>query len=92
MSIDPRSETIVKRSIASLMLLALLATGCSDGDPTEDTAGMANPASEHCIEQGGDLDIRKDAEGNESGYCVFADGTEVEEWAYFNGEAEPTLP
>lgn len=87
-----KRKAIMKRSLASLLLLALLATGCSNGDPSEDTAGMANPASEHCIEEGGDLDIRKDAEGNESGYCVFADGTEVGEWAYFHGEAEPALP
>ena len=50
--------------------------------------GMANPASEYCVEQGGTLEIRQ-GEGGETGYCVFADGSECEEWAYFRGECTP---
>ena len=30
--------------------------------------------------------------GGQMGYCVFSDGTEVEEWAYYRGEAEPAVP
>ena len=53
--------------------------------PEEDIQ-LANPASTYCIEQGGTLEIRKDAQGNETGYCVFSDGSECEEWAFYNGE------
>ena len=50
--------------------------------------GLANPASVHCEEQGGTVEIRAEA-GGEAGYCVFADGSECEEWAFFRGECTP---
>ena len=54
---------------------------------------MANPASVYCEEQGGTVNIVKDEEGNESGMCKLADGTEVEEWEYYRanntGAVEP---
>ena len=50
--------------------------------------GLANPASVHCIEQGGTLEMRQDANG-EHGVCIFDDGSECEEWAYFRGECQP---
>ena len=50
---------------------------------------MANPASTYCEEQGGTLEFREDAEGNQVGWCVFDDGSECEEWAYCRGECEP---
>jgi len=55
----------------------------------EKPIGMANPASVHCEEQGHKLEIRSDAEGNQFGVCVFPDGSECEEWAYFRGECAP---
>jgi hypothetical protein len=50
---------------------------------------MANPASVYCGEQGGRLEIRSDAQGNEYGICIFNDGSECEEWAFFRGECQP---
>jgi hypothetical protein len=50
---------------------------------TGSVIGMANPASVYCEEQGGTVTIVKDEEGNESGICKLADGTEVEEWEYY---------
>ena len=52
-------------------------------ESTEQTVWMANPASVYCEEQGGTLTIVEDAEGNQSGMCKLADGTEVEEWEYY---------
>lgn len=49
----------------------------------ESAVSMANPASVFCVEQGGKLDIRRDKEGNEYGVCIFADGREIEEWAFY---------
>lgn len=46
-------------------------------------AQIANPASRYCLEQGGQHEIRKDANGNEIGVCVFDPGHECEEWALF---------
>jgi len=65
------------------------ATG-GGAEPLESTVGLANPASVHCEEQGGNLDIRTDADGGQYGVCVFADGSECEEWAFFRGECEPS--
>ena len=67
-------------------------------ETTEETAepvvGMANPASVYCEEQGWIITIVKDEEGNESGICKLADGTEVEEREYYRAnhkdEAETT--
>jgi len=50
--------------------------------------GLANPASVHCEAQGGTLDIR-DTDVGQYGVCVFPDGSECEEWAFFKGECSP---
>lgn len=52
-------------------------------------AGMANPASVYCEDQGGTLEIRTGADGGEYGVCLFDDGSECEEWAYYRGECAP---
>jgi len=49
---------------------------------------LANPASVYCEEQGGTLEMREE-EGGTAGYCIFKDGSECEEWAYFNEECVP---
>ncbi len=60
---------------------------CKPGQ-NKPTAGIANPASVNCGKQGGTLQIRKDKKGNETGYCVFKDGSECEEWALFRGKCK----
>lgn len=47
------------------------------------TTGMANPASEYCISQGGTSEIRKDKDGDEFGVCKLANGEEREEWNFY---------
>ncbi|MEZ4769289.1 MAG: DUF333 domain-containing protein [Caldilineales bacterium] len=80
-----------------LAALALLA-GCVAGQPmvvpaeqpaTATAPGLANPASVFCADNGGTPDIRSDAAGNQTGYCVFPDGSECDEWAYLRGECAP---
>jgi putative hemolysin len=57
---------------------------------TTPTATLANPASVHCEEVGGTLDIRTGTDGGQVGYCIFPDKSECEEWALLRGEcAEP---
>jgi putative hemolysin len=48
-------------------------------------SSLANPASVFCEEHGGQVEIR-DADGGQVGFCVFPDGRECEEWAFFHGE------
>jgi len=57
-------------------------TGC-------DKTGLPNPASVHCEEVGGTLDIRTDATGGQVGYCILPDKTECEEWALLRNECQP---
>jgi len=55
-------------------------------------AGMANPASVYCEENGGVLKIQQDSTGGERGICIFPDGSECDEWAYFRGECPQGSP
>jgi hypothetical protein len=69
---------------------AMAACGPAQEGPTIPTqAGLPNPASVYCEGQGGRVDIRQDASGAQTGYCVFADGSECEEWALFRNECQP---
>ncbi|MEA3309436.1 MAG: DUF333 domain-containing protein [Chloroflexota bacterium] len=54
----------------------------------QESVGLANPASVYCEEEGGQVEIR-DEENGQAGYCVFPDGSECEEWAFFRGECTP---
>ena len=45
--------------------------------------GMANPASVYCQQRGGKLEIVKDKDGGEVGYCTLPGGERIEEWALF---------
>ena len=76
-----------------LMIATLLiaAPGCGDDDDPSVTtsAGLANPASEFCVAQGGEVEIVSEADG-EVGYCNLPDGTRVEEWEYFRSQSAST--
>lgn len=79
------------RKYQPIVLLALIAAiillaACSGGGDKE--TGLANPASVFCEEQGGTLEIRDSDEG-QIGYCIFPDGSECEEWAYYREECSP---
>jgi inhibitor of cysteine peptidase len=60
-----------------------------DVDNTSPEAELSNPASAYCEEQGYRVEIRTDEEGNQYGVCIFPDGSECEEWAFFRGECGP---
>jgi inhibitor of cysteine peptidase len=75
-------------SILALVMAALAACQTAT-EPTEEPVGMPNPASVFCEENNGALETRIDADGNQYGVCMFEDGTECEEWAYFRGECQP---
>jgi putative hemolysin len=49
------------------------------------SAGIANPASTHCLEVGGKLELTDGPLGR-SGVCVFADGSRCEEWRLLRGQ------
>jgi putative hemolysin len=65
------------------LIIVLLAVSCEKEDNTQ----IANPASVYCIEQGGELRITDNEQG-QYGLCVFEDGSECEEWDFFRGECD----
>ncbi len=80
----------MKKILITLFIMALFAmTACTAPllTETDSATNMANPASTHCVDQGFELEIRSE-DGGEVGYCIFEDGTECEEWAFFRGECE----
>lgn len=73
-----------------VVLILILCTACAP-DQAEETpveSGLANPASENCIQQGGQVEIRQGAAG-EYGVCIFDDGRSCDEWALYHGVCEP---
>lgn len=82
------------RTIGWFLTALVLLVACSDGGttpsaPPEATeAGLPNPASVYCEEQGGTLEIRENEEG-QYGVCIFEDGSECDEWEFYRGECQP---
>ena len=72
------------KHLALLLSTAALAACSADKAGQESPAvGMANPASEFCVKQGGKSEIKTDKDGGEYALCRLTDGSAVEEWAYF---------
>ncbi len=72
-----------KTIFLGLALVSL--TACSavqHKDSTPPKIGSPNPASQYCVEQGGKLEIRNEANG-QVGYCHLPNGQVVEEWKLF---------
>jgi putative hemolysin len=85
----------VARHLVALAAVLLLA-GCGSGDePVHDgspgSPGLANPASQFCVDQGGRVEI-VDVEEGQVGICVLPDGTRVEEWEYYREQAPSPSP
>jgi len=59
------------------------------GECAPANSSLPNPASVFCEQQGYALEIRTASDGSQSGVCVFPDGSECDEWAYFRGECKP---
>ncbi len=78
---------MVSKPIFMLMILSLIPAACVPA--TTPAANLANPASVYCEQNGGKLDIRSDAAGNQSGVCLFPDGSQCDEWAYLRNECSP---
>ena len=82
--------------ILSLLLVVVVSCSTSDNSsgpavetPDESQANLPNPASAYCEEQGFTLEIRSAEDGSQSGTCIFPDGSECDEWAFFRGECGP---
>jgi len=76
--------------ILFVLMATMLFTACGPETPTPKAEpNIPNPASVFCEENGGKLEIRTDASGGQAGFCIFPDGSECDEWAYFRDECKP---
>jgi len=85
--------------VVLVVILCSLIARCAPADtPQTDTAatvapaegaGLPNPAAEYCLEQGYQYENRTAADGSQSGFCIFPDGSECDEWAFYRGECGP---
>jgi hypothetical protein len=73
----------MKKLLCLIFFASLLLSACSPATPT---AQIANPASQNCIEQGGELVIEARPDGAQFGVCIFEDNLQCEEWAMLNGD------
>jgi len=92
-SLDPETQVwsrwfLGKPEVSNLNMLndmqGVLALGSAQVETTP-VVGLPNPASVYCVEQGYELTIVDEPEG-QIGMCIFPDGTQCEEWSFFEGE------
>lgn len=84
---------MIKRILCVSFLLSSL-TACAT--PQNNVAdmpklGMANPASEYCVKQGGKLEIKNEQNG-QVGYCHLVNGQVIEEWKLFRTDQAGCIP
>lgn len=78
----------MKQSI-TLTIILLALTACAS---PQTPAGLLNPASVYCEQNGNQLEIITAEDGSQSGVCSFPDGSTCDEWAYYRGECGPATP
>lgn len=61
-------------------------TGVTEPAVPANKAELANPASTFCTSNGYKLEIKSNSDGSQYGTCVFTDGKECEEWAFYRKE------
>ncbi len=76
---------------ALLIVVSIVASASCAPKPAVPTpaAAMPNPASVHCEQNSGKVELIQDAAGGVAGRCVFPDGSFCDEWAYFHGTCQP---
>jgi putative hemolysin len=93
-----RKQKKMKRMILfTILLMALTACAAPQTQTAPELAatdmpqaGIPNPASVYCTQNGNKLEIHADADGSQNGICIFPDGGACDEWAYYRGECGPT--
>ncbi|HSJ46048.1 MAG TPA: DUF333 domain-containing protein [Euzebyales bacterium] len=77
------------RTVGVLLLVAVLLPPACTSDGETDRARLPNPASVHCEEHGGRVEIVEDPDGSQRGQCVFPDSSRCDEWAFYHGRCAP---
>lgn len=68
------------KKLLVLLIPGLFLTACAQ--QSQQSVGMANPASVYCTEKGGTVVI-KDTDKGQIGICKLPDGSEIEEWELY---------
>ena len=77
-----KKELALMKKTILFSILAITLSACTTMPSSEKETpklGMANPASEYCVKQGGKIEIRTESKG-QVGYCHLKNGQVVEEW------------
>jgi putative hemolysin len=74
------------KRILTFTIILIMLTSCT---PPQTQAGLPNPASVYCEQNGNKLEIVTAADGSQIGRCVFPDSSACDEWAYYRGECGP---
>lgn len=85
-----KTKTLLVITLGGLLLITSLSIILIT-NPIGNKVHIANPASEYCIYQGGELKIIEDVDGNKVGYCAINFGL-CEEWSFYNGECRNFVP
>jgi putative hemolysin len=86
------------KKVSMFMMVLFMMISCSAplADPTvipaltSTPANLPNPASVYCEEHGYRSEIRTTDDGSQTGYCIFPDGSECDEWMFYRGECGPS--
>ena len=70
----------------AIPLIAIFLAACAPQQEVPKQT-LANPASTHCIDVGGTLEIKTEANG-QVGYCHLPSGEVMEEWALFKRDTK----
>lgn len=76
------------KKIIAMAGMGILISACTSTPQTTTEPpkiGLANPASEYCVKQGGRLELRNEQNG-QVGYCHLPDGKVIEEWVFMRSE------
>lgn len=79
------------QKIATLAICCLGLTACISVDFQPQSAqmvGIANPATNFCLEKGAYVERQKNAQGQEQVMCHFKNGQVIEEWEYYRQHHE----
>lgn len=80
----------MRNKFTLILTILVIFSGCSNNEDTtlNDNVKIANPASQYCIDQGFNSTIKINSDDSQTGYCVFPNGNECEEWKFMRGECK----
>lgn len=76
-------NTVNKISVSTLLLAILQVSACTPHHAAPSRLAMHNPASDWCVQRGGQPLQASSSSGSVS-YCLLPSGEKIEQWALFH--------